>query len=99
MATIPVGLQLYTVRDEAAKDFAGAMRRVAALGYAGVELAGTGGLSAAAMKDLLAETGLALVGSHVPVTLFTSAPRGDMIHPWPSTPSCSTRWCATRMAA
>ncbi|HHX44877.1 MAG TPA: sugar phosphate isomerase/epimerase [Chloroflexi bacterium] len=70
MATIPVGLQLYTVRDEAAKDFAGAMRRVAALGYAGVELAGTGGLSAAAMKDLLAETGLALVGSHVPVTEF-----------------------------
>jgi len=70
MANVPVGLQFYTVRDEAAKDFAGAMRRVAALGYAGVELAGTGGLSAAAMRDLLAETGLALAGSHVPVTEF-----------------------------
>lgn len=70
MATVPVGLQLYTVRDETAKDFAGAVRRVAALGYAGVELAGTGGLSATAMRDLLAETGLALVGSHVPLTDF-----------------------------
>lgn len=72
MAIVPVGLQFYTVRDEAAKDFAGAMRRVAALGYAGVELAGTGGLSAGAMKELLEETGLDLVGSHVPVTEFES---------------------------
>jgi len=65
MTLIPIGLQLYTVRDALASDFAGTMRRVAALGYAGVELAGTGGLSAEALRDLLTETGLTLVGSHV----------------------------------
>lgn len=65
MANVPIALQLYTVRDETAKDFAGTMRKVAKMGYSGVEFAGTGGLSAAEMKDLLAETGLRPVGSHI----------------------------------
>ena len=58
MAKVPVALQLYTVRDETAKDFAGTMRKVAQMGYAGVEFAGTGGLSVEAMRELLEETGL-----------------------------------------
>lgn len=33
----PIGLQLYTVRDALASDFAGVVRRVADLGYLGVE--------------------------------------------------------------
>ncbi|HHX64113.1 MAG TPA: TIM barrel protein, partial [Chloroflexi bacterium] len=65
MANVPIALQLYTVRDELAKDFAGTVRRVAQIGYTGIELAGTGGLSAAEMSDLLAETGLKVAGSHV----------------------------------
>ena len=40
------------------------------MGYSGIELAGTGGLSAAEMCDLLAETGLKVAGSHVMVNLF-----------------------------
>ncbi|MCC7353912.1 MAG: TIM barrel protein [Anaerolineae bacterium] len=62
---IPVALQLYTVRDEAAKDFVGTLKKVAALGYAGVELAGTGGLSAREMKTLLGDLGLRCAGSHL----------------------------------
>ena len=50
---IPVALQLYTVRDEAAKDFLGTLARVAAMGYAGVELAGMGGLSARRLREAL----------------------------------------------
>jgi hypothetical protein len=33
MRTLPVALQMYTVRDEAARDFAGTLRQVAAMGY------------------------------------------------------------------
>jgi sugar phosphate isomerase/epimerase len=65
MATTPVALQLYTVRDETARDFAGTVRQVAEIGYPGVEFAGYGGLDAAAMKSLLDETGLQAASSHV----------------------------------
>jgi len=68
--SVPIALQLYTVRDETAKDFCGTVRKVANMGYGGIELAGTGGLSAAEMSDLLAETGLKVAGSHVMVNLF-----------------------------
>jgi sugar phosphate isomerase/epimerase len=67
---IPVALQLYTVRDEMAKDFKGTVRKVAQLGYAGVEFAGTGGLSATEMSDLLAETRLKPAGSHIGLDKF-----------------------------
>lgn len=73
MAQVPVALQLYTVRDETAKDFAGTVRKVAQMGYAGVEFAGTGGLSAEAMADLLAETGLAVAGAHIGLPQFEYA--------------------------
>ncbi|GJM68777.1 hypothetical protein HMSSN036_09930 [Paenibacillus macerans] len=35
-----VGLQLYTVRDHLERDFEGTLRKVAELGYKGVEFAG-----------------------------------------------------------
>lgn len=70
MSRIPVALQLYTVRDETAKDFAGTVRRVAQMGYAGVEFAGTGGLTAQAMRELLAETGLVAAGAHIGLPQF-----------------------------
>ncbi len=60
-----VALQLYTVRDETAKNFTETVRRVAELGYKGVEFAGYGGLSASAMKALLSNTGLRAVSTHV----------------------------------
>ena len=65
MDTTAVALELYTVRDETAKDFAGTLRRVAALGYKGVEFAGYGGLSAHELKTLLTETGMRAVSTHV----------------------------------
>lgn len=60
-----IALQLYTVRDETAKDFAGTLRRVAAAGYTAVEFAGYGDLSTKQMQELLAETGLQALSSHV----------------------------------
>src|SRR5579863_861375 len=60
-----VALELYTVRDESQRDFAGTLRRVAEMGYPGVEFAGYGGLSEQDMTALLAETGLKVPGTHV----------------------------------
>src|SRR5262249_5400449 len=65
MSDLLIGLQLYTVRDQAAQDFKRTVRRVAELGYTGVEFAGYGDLSASETSALLKETGLRAAGSHV----------------------------------
>ncbi len=64
MASIPVALQMYTLRDAAARDFVGTLRQVAEIGYAGVEFAGTGGLSADDLRRLLVDLNLRVAGSH-----------------------------------
>ena len=60
-----VALQLYTVRDETAKDFKQTLRKVAEIGYAGVEFAGYGDFSSKDLASTLSEYGLKAVGSHV----------------------------------
>jgi len=62
---LPIALQLYTVRDAAAADFAGTLRKVADIGFAGVEIAGFNGLTAAELKRLLDDNNLKVAGSHV----------------------------------
>ena len=37
---LPVGVQLYSVRDDMAADFKGTLQKVKAMGYDGVEFAG-----------------------------------------------------------
>jgi sugar phosphate isomerase/epimerase len=65
MQELPIALQLYTVRDELQRDFAGTVRQVAEIGYPAVEFAGYGGLSAPQMAVLLRETGLQAASTHV----------------------------------
>ncbi|SRR6266567_9356084 len=65
MSSPSIALQLYTVRDETARDFRATVREVARIGYAGVEFAGYGGLTATETVSLLNETGLKAAGSHV----------------------------------
>ena len=65
MSNKSIALQLYTIRDETARDFKATIHRVAELGYNGVEFAGYGDLSSDEMAALLAETGLRVAGSHV----------------------------------
>ncbi len=65
MPKIPIGLQLYTLRDDMEKDFAGTLRKVADIGYAAVELAGYGGLSMRELSGLLADNHLQVAGSHI----------------------------------
>jgi sugar phosphate isomerase/epimerase len=63
-AKIPIGLQLYSVRNECGKDLPGVLKAVAAMGYKGVEFAGYYGRDAAALRKLLDENGLACCGTH-----------------------------------
>lgn len=67
MKTIPVAVQMYSLREESQKDFAGTLKKVAELGFDGVEFAGFGGLTAEEVKVLLDEYGLQAAASHVPL--------------------------------
>ena len=59
------GLQLYSVRDITEKNFAEALRQVAALGYRFVEFAGFFGHSAEEVKQMLDANGLSVSGAHI----------------------------------
>ena len=67
MSKIPVSVQLFTLREECEKDFAGTLKKVAELGYDGVEFAGYGGLTPVEVKRLLDEYGLQASSSHIPL--------------------------------
>lgn len=57
----PVGLQLYSLRDQFKKDVGGTLDQVRAFGITNVELAGTYGVAPEKFKELLdARTGCSL---------------------------------------
>jgi sugar phosphate isomerase/epimerase len=68
--TPPIALQLYTLRSDLEKDFEGTLKQVADLGYAGVELAGMGGRTAAQLRELLDGLGLKVASAHVGLQQF-----------------------------
>lgn len=65
MAQIPIALQLYSVREDAARDLPGVLQAVAKMGYDGVEFAGYYGHDAKAIRAMLDDTGLKVAGAHV----------------------------------
>lgn len=62
---IPFGLQLYSVRNECAKDLVGTVTAVARMGYKGVEFAGYYGRDAKTLRKLLDDVGLKCCGTHL----------------------------------
>jgi len=62
--TIPVVLQLYSVRKECEKDFVKTVTAVAKMGYQGVEFAGYYNYSAAQLRNILDDNGLKCCGTH-----------------------------------
>ena len=64
MTKIPIGLQLYSVREEAAKDLPGVLAAVAKMGYAGVEFAGYYGHTPESIRQMLDANGLQCFGTH-----------------------------------
>jgi sugar phosphate isomerase/epimerase len=65
-ATLPIGVQLYTVAAELKADFEGTLHKVAALGYRDVELPSFYGRSARDLRRALRAAGLSCASAHVP---------------------------------
>ncbi len=58
---------MWSVKEDAERDFFETLEKVAEMGYDGVEFAGYYGVSATDLKAKLAELGLAVAGSHIPL--------------------------------
>src|SRR5215471_5512259 len=63
---IPVGLQLYSLREQCKTDLPGMLSAVSKIGYKGVEFAGYHGRSAQELRKLLDDNGLVACGTHTP---------------------------------
>jgi sugar phosphate isomerase/epimerase len=64
---LPIGLQLYSVRNQIVKDFPGTLQQIAAAGYKEVEAAGYYGRSASQFKQAMDKAGLRCVSTHYPL--------------------------------
>ncbi|MGA2541485.1 MAG: sugar phosphate isomerase/epimerase [Verrucomicrobiota bacterium] len=64
---LPVGVQLYSVRDDFSKDVPGVLAGIKKIGYEGVEFAGYANYAnnAAGLRKLLDDNGLKACGSHI----------------------------------
>ncbi len=58
-------LQLYSLRELTKNNFPEVLKRIAQIGYTGVEFAGYGNLTASQMRELLEQNGLKSVSTHV----------------------------------
>lgn len=75
---LPVGLQLYSVRDDMEKDFNGTLKKVKEMGYEAVEFAGLFGRSAQEVKDAVESADLIPLSAHVPFVEMMADPEGTM---------------------
>ena len=64
MMKIPVALQLYSVREDCSRDFIGTLKRVAEIGYEGIEFAGYYEMEAKEIKKILDDFSLKVAGTH-----------------------------------
>ena len=66
---LPIGLELYTVRNELEKDFAGTIKKVVAIGYKEVELYAFLKKPAAEIRRTISDNGLVCPVAHYDLTL------------------------------
>ncbi|MCG3178991.1 MAG: Inosose dehydratase [Phycisphaerae bacterium] len=64
MAKLPIGLQLYSIREDCKADLPGTLKKVARMGYDGVEFAGYYEYSAQDLRKMLDDLGLKCCGTH-----------------------------------
>jgi len=67
----PISIQLYTLREEAARGFPAVLERLGRIGFAGVEPAGLHGLSPKEFRSCLEDAGMVVSSAHADL------PRGE----------------------
>lgn len=67
---VPVGVQLYSVRNELAEDFQGTIAEIARMGFEGVEFADYFGMTGEELKSVLDEHDLRCCGTHITLDVF-----------------------------
>ena len=63
----PIGLQLYSVREDCKRDLPGTIAAVAKMGYKGVEFAGYYDRTAGQLRKMLDDNGLVCCGTHTAI--------------------------------
>ncbi len=76
MKTLPVAVQLFSVRDALDADFEGTLRKIKEMGYDGVEFAGLHGHDPLEVRALCEEIGLVPMSAHVPFYDMLADPDG-----------------------
>ena len=72
--SLPVAVQVYSVRDSAEANLADTLRKIKEMGYAGVEFAGLYGYSPEYVKGLCDGIGLVPISAHIPLDEMIADP-------------------------
>lgn len=73
---LPIAIQVYSVRDDAAADFRKTLEKIKKMGYDGVEFAGLYGYKPSDIKEMCKEIGLVPISAHVPYYDMVGDPEG-----------------------
>ncbi|MBR2950482.1 MAG: sugar phosphate isomerase/epimerase [Lachnospiraceae bacterium] len=73
-----IAIQVYSVRDDAAADFYGTLKKIKEIGYDGVEFAGLYGNDPEDVKKTCEEFGLVPLSAHVPYLDLIEDPEGTV---------------------
>lgn len=76
MSSLPIAVQVYSVRDAASADLYDTLKQIKAMGYDGVEFAGLYGHAPAEIKEWCSEIGLTPISAHVPFADMLTNPMG-----------------------
>lgn len=74
--SLPVAIQVYSVREDAAADLRGTLEKIKEMGYDGVEFAGLYGNSPEDVRAMCEEIGLVPISAHVPFVDMLKNPYG-----------------------
>lgn len=76
MSSLPIAVQMYSVRDDAGSDMYATFKKIKEMGYDGVEFAGLYGNSPADIKSWCEELGLVPISAHVTFVDMLNDPIG-----------------------
>lgn len=74
--SFPVAIQVYSVRDDAAKNLYATLKEIKKMGYDGVEFAGLYGHTPEEVRDMCSDIGLVPLSAHVPYLDMIADPEG-----------------------